>query len=264
MVLILLALLLAPALGRAVPIGPGDFAPGSTLLTFDEFANGTFLSNEFAAQKVVFGSGPTPDGLNGGGTPAPFVAIENEFPLATASAPNKIIGTIEHPLQGLIKCGSCAVVATLLGPIPTQVGFWVSDPDLGQFAEFFGPSGLLATITVTTGNSGAPFFIGFEDSGGINQIILHSTAGFGVGLDNFQFGAPVPEPSTAALALLGLVTVGAARQLTGRHPPDSAPRAEQTKRLARFPQPHHRPAPAVRSAASRGMTRASGSPARRA
>src|SRR5262245_4227863 len=95
-------LLLAPAAGLGVPIGPGDFAPGSTLLTFDQFANGTFLSNDFAAQGVVLGSGPTPDGLNGGGTPAPFVATE-DGPVATASSPNKIVGTINHPLQGLIK-----------------------------------------------------------------------------------------------------------------------------------------------------------------
>jgi hypothetical protein len=209
-------LLLAPVAGFAVPIGPGDFAPGSTLLMFDQFANGTFLSNDFAAQGVVLGSGPTPDGLNGGGTPAPFVATENEFPLATASAPNKIVGTINHPLQGLIKCQSCAVVVTFLGPLPTQAGFWVADPDFGQFAEFFGPSGLIATLSVTSTNSGAPFFMGFEDLSGISEIVLHSTAQFGVGLDNLQFGAPVPEPSTAALVLFGVASLALRGRLSTR------------------------------------------------
>lgn len=199
-------LLLAPAAGLAASIGPGDFAPGSTLLTFDEFANGTFLSNDFAAQGVVLGSGPTPDGLNGGGTPAPFVATENG-PVANASAPNKIVGTINHPLQGLIKCQSCAVVVTFLGPLPTQAGFWVSDPDFGQYAEFFGPSGLIATLSVTGTDSDTPFFMGFEDLAGISEVVLHSTAQFGVGLDNLQFGSPVPEPSSAALLFFGVASL---------------------------------------------------------
>lgn len=201
------SLLLTPAAAFGVPIGPGDFGSGSTVLTFDEFSNGTFLSGEFAPQGVTLGSGPTPDGLNGGGTPAPFVATENEFPSATASPPNKVIGTINHPTQGLIKCQSCAVVVTFLSPLPTQAGFWIADPDLGQFAEFFGPSGLVDSLGVTTADSSSPFFVGVEDLGGITEIVLHSTAQLGVGLDNLQFGSPVPEPSSAALVMAGIALV---------------------------------------------------------
>jgi len=217
--IVVASLLLAATGAFAVPIGPADFAPGFTLLTFDEFANGTFLSNEFAAEGVILGSDATPDALNGGGVPAPFVATENEFPLATASAPNKIVGTINHPAQGLIKCQSCAVVVTFLNPIPTQVGFWVADPDFGQFAEFFGPSGLLSTLSVTTTNSGSPFFLGFEDPDGVSEVVLHSTAQFGVGLDNLQFGTPVPEPSTAALVLLGIACFARRRTSVSRSRP---------------------------------------------
>jgi hypothetical protein len=110
-------------------------------------------------------------------------------------------------LQGLIKRQSCAVIVTFLGPLPAQAGFWVADPDFGQYAEFFGPSGLIATLSVTSTDSGTPFFMGFEDLAGISEVVLHSTAQFGVGLDNLQFGSPVPEPSSAALLSFGVASL---------------------------------------------------------
>src|SRR5262245_21094307 len=78
---------------QAALIGPGDINPGSTLLTFDSYINGTLLSNEFAALGVILGSGQPPTDLVDA-TPAPYVATEAEFPNATASPPNKIIGTL--------------------------------------------------------------------------------------------------------------------------------------------------------------------------
>jgi hypothetical protein len=190
---------------HAGPIDAGDINSGSTLLSFDEFPNGTFLSNEFPG--VVFRSGDTP--TTGTIESSPFVATENEFPNATHSSPNKIVGAIGDPPT---KCQSCAIVVTFLDPIPTQVAFWVSDPDFGQFAEFSGPGGLLGTLSVTSQDSGTPFFMGFEDASGILSVTVHTVGSFGVGIDDLQFGTPVPEPSTALLLFGGLIGLSIRRR----------------------------------------------------
>jgi len=213
---------LLAALGMAVAVPGGahagainieDINPGSSLLNFDAFPNGTFLSIEFAG--VLLSSGDTPSLSNS----SPFVATESAAgaqqtgsQFGTISKPNKIVGAIGSSLDSVVKCQPCAVVVTFMDPLPTQVGFWVSDPDFGQFAEFSGPIGLLSTLSVTSHDSGTPFFIGFEDANGISQVAMHSVQSFGVGIDDLQFGTPIPEPSTALLVACGLVGLAVRRR----------------------------------------------------
>ncbi len=205
MIPMLLLSIAIPVTALAGPIGPLDFAPGSTVLGFDEFAHETFLSTEFAALGVIFGS-ESHDGLSPPLVGAPFVRVSVAVPTtSTSSLPNKIVGTVVDPNGNLFWCDPCSIVVSFLDPLPTQVGFFVTDPDVGQSARFFGASGLVGTLSVTGGsNSNYPFFFGLEDSGGISRVVLKTVPCCGVGMDDLRFGAPVPEPGTGSLILGGL------------------------------------------------------------
>jgi hypothetical protein len=197
-------LIAVPQTAAAASISPADFDIDAQLIDFDS-VSGVLSGAEFDPG-LTLRSGPAvePEAEK---VPANFVITETEFPGAMASPPNKIIGA-QVTGEG---CKFCSIIIEFDSP-RAQVGLWVADPDFGQYADFIGRSGLLGTLSVTTHDSGSPFFIGFEDAGGITRVEIHSVAWLGLGIDNLMFSrAAVPEPSSAVLLVIGLVGVAARR-----------------------------------------------------
>jgi hypothetical protein len=65
-----------------------------------------------------------------------------------------------------------------------------------------------------SGTTAEDRFLGVTDAGGIKAIRISNSSG-GIELDHIQYGtmmAPVPEPTTWALMLLGLAGIGFAVQ----------------------------------------------------
>jgi len=172
-----LIVLAAPSVS-AGPIAIADFDPATTLLTFDEFAHGTYLSTEFASLGVILSSGeplgPTltsnpADWMPPGGSVSPFVWVSIDvYNGNAASLPNLVFGTLYAAPGYLVGC-SCRIVVDFLDPIPTQVGLYIADADPGQTAEFSGPGGLLYTAV---SNATDKFYAGFEDPQGISRVVL--------------------------------------------------------------------------------------------
>lgn len=201
----------------AVPVG----AASATTLTFDDLAHGTPLSGEYASLGVIvsstnpIGAGASADpadSLQPGGSIAPFVFAITAVPsTSTPSLPNKIIGAKYDAGGALVQCERCGIRLTFLAPIPTEVSFWITDPDAGQSAQFFGPGGLLETLTISPASSAFPEFLSFSDGSGISEVLLISAPGVGIGFDSLTFANPVPEPSSSALLLVGFLAFGAKR-----------------------------------------------------
>lgn len=102
---------------------------------------------------------------------------------------------------------------------------WAFGIDLKDYATF--PRALIAGVTVygaddltvlytdnnivmTNGNPAAGVFFGFQDPNGIGKVLFTTIVpgvqtGWSPQIDNLSFStAPIPEPSTVAIALLGL------------------------------------------------------------
>jgi hypothetical protein len=152
---------------------------------------------------------------------APFVFAITAVPsTSTPSFPNKVIGAKYDAGGGLVQCERCGIRITFVAPIPTEVSFWITDPDAGQSARFFGPGGLLETMTISPASSAFAEFLGFSDGSGISEILLISAPSVGIGFDSLTFTNPVPEPSSTALLFVGLLVLGAKR-ISASHRPQA-------------------------------------------
>lgn len=191
----------------ATSIGPAEFGPDTMTIDFDS-VSGVLTGAEFGTG-LTLRSGPAvpPEAEK---VPANAVKTDTEFPGAMASPPNKITGA-QLVDGGIVGCKFCGIVVEFDAP-RAQVGFWVADPDFGQYADFFGPSGSLGTLSVTSHDSGTPFFMGFEEQAGIIRVEIHSVPGVGLGIDNLMFSnVAVPGPASFALLAGGLLAVAAGR-----------------------------------------------------
>jgi hypothetical protein len=176
-------------------IGPRDLDADALVLSFDEVAHGTPISNDFECSARVllrstapigaeFSTDPA-DSLQRGEAVSAFVAAIAAMPEnATASSPNKIIATKYDARGELVLCERCGIALHFLDPLPTKVGLSIASPASGQVVMFSGPTGLLGSVVVVSANGKLPEFVGWEDPGGITQIILRSRPGAGIGFDD--------------------------------------------------------------------------------
>jgi hypothetical protein len=199
----------------------GATAEAATLLSFDELPHALPLSTEYSSLGVIFSStapigasisSDPADSFALGETTAPFVfAIVAVPSTSTPSLPNKIIGAKFDAGGSLVQCERCGIRISFVDPIPTEVSLYITDPDGGQSAQFFGPS-----------SSAFPEFVEFLDLGGISDIVLISRPSVGIGFDSLSFAAPVPEPPETTLVAMALIGWTVAEQRLRRRRPTRA------------------------------------------
>jgi hypothetical protein len=183
------------ASASVISVGQSAFGPGSTLLTFDQLANGTVVDGIYAGQGVLFSN---------------TTAVAGAFPV---SPPNVIMASdlatpiiIDFP-AGILKVG-----------IQIDTDGYVADRQ-PQIRAFDAQGNLLGTLLFGQG----PDFEGFQATSGlIARIEVGACHTFGDSTcsplaysdsyDNLIFSnsnsqLDTPEPATAAVMAIGCVAL---------------------------------------------------------
>ena len=210
LVAVVLVLVCAPA-AQAVLTGFSDRAPfvvaagGSTdVINFDNFANGTQITNQLGPVGIASVSGVDRDNIPRG----VFVTASNSmpFPMFTAgtlpSEPNFLSVDMNSPAfaTGRITCG-------FPGAPKTAIGAFIADGGpLGNFSiEVFDGQTSLGSINVpprTLPNS----FVGVVSTQPFTSAVFFpNTSTDSWGLDNLEFAPRIPEPASATLLAIGAV-----------------------------------------------------------
>jgi hypothetical protein len=101
--------------------------------------------------------------------------------------------------------------ASPLPELPTQVGFFITDPDdAGGNFQILALNGLgdsvLADLLPHSQSNGTVFYVTISDPAGLSEFkILSNDHNDGLGIDEFTAGNPVPEPGTLGLLGSGLL-----------------------------------------------------------
>lgn len=154
------------------------------LISFDDLADGTTVSNQYPG--IGFSS------FNGG---KPTAAAES----GPYSGPN-VLSVDPTPISagGGVSIG--------FGAAQLGMGFWYNDSQFaGNSVTVYGTSNrVLGTFELAFPHPTEWLFVGFTSSGNdIARVDVAMGDGDRVTLDNVQFAAAVPEPTSAALLLGG-------------------------------------------------------------
>ena len=174
-------------------------AQGQTVINFDNLANGTVVTNQYAG--VVFSS--TLGFVN-------YITAQSEY---NGSKPNFICS---GPVGGSINCTAPTIITfaaavsglSILGMGINNVGK-VAEAQLYNGVTFLGTQNII-------GNSESlnPVLVNLSAWGSVTRLELTNiTDGGGIGWDNLTYSAnTVPEPSTVVLTLAGLAGIVIARR----------------------------------------------------
>ncbi|MDQ2779320.1 MAG: PEP-CTERM sorting domain-containing protein [Pseudomonadota bacterium] len=193
----------------------GAAQAGAVTITFDELAEGTTLSNQYAAMGAVF----SPNAFTGAGGPSGQDWATNTDMTITSidtgdvgglGTPSLVSGNVLHSFGGWLNedgDGSFSIdFSTPVNSVSMDFAGVATPADVQLFA--YNGATLLGTVagTVTTGQ----FTLSFAAASITSVAVTPGSFDDWVGVDNVVF-APVPEPASYLLMGLGLATLLAFR-----------------------------------------------------
>ncbi len=206
------------ALASALALAAGQAS--ATTLTFEDLAEGTTLSNQYAAQGAIF----SPNGFAGAGGPTGSWATNTDMTITTIDVgglgtPTLVSGNMLHafgsvyPNAGwLSEDGDASFLITFTSPmnfISADFG-GVSTPADVRLVAFNGATQL---ANVTSGVTTGQYTLSFSAPSITSVIITPGSFNDWVGVDNITFtAAAVPEVSTYAMMGAGLALLALRRR----------------------------------------------------
>ncbi|HLK48368.1 MAG TPA: hypothetical protein VKT49_09550 [Bryobacteraceae bacterium] len=206
-ILICFASSIGAAWANPISVGVGSFSNPSATILFGGIANNALITNQFAAQDVIFSGGLYGD------TNAGDVGM-----FSSVGGGSVVAGNFQNQVCTTATCGP--ITATFASEV-SGVGFYIiTQPGTTTVAVYSGHSSTATgTFTFATNDSSPPAFFGVKDVAGIDRIVITDNAPpGGFAIDKFMI---VPEASSlfglAGLLLCGLlVRIGARRRLQSR------------------------------------------------
>ena len=174
-------------------------AQAQTVINFDNLANGTVVTNQYAG--VLFSS--TQGFVN-------FITTQSGY---NASKPNFIC---TGPVGGGINCTAPTIITFAAAVSGVSIlGMGINDVGKVAQAQLYNGVNFLGTQNIIGNSEGLnPVLVDLSAWGSVTRLELTNiNDGAGIGWDNLAYSAnTVPEPSTVVLMLAGLAGIVVARR----------------------------------------------------
>lgn len=189
-------------------------AQAATTITFDELAEGTVVSNQYAGLGVVFspnafsGAGNSSTGEDWATNTTMDVASITGTNVGGLGAPSLVSGNVLRGFSGWLAEDGDASFRIDFSSGASSFSLDMAGISTTADARVFVYNGATLLTTLAAGNTGQYRF-SFAAASITHLAVAPGSFFDWVGVDNLSFTAAVPEPETYALMVLGLGLVGA-------------------------------------------------------
>jgi len=190
------SVLAGAALANPIQVGIGAFSTPTATIGFENIANNASITNQYAAQDVIFSGGLYGD--TDSGDVGMFAAV---------GGGNVVAGNFQNQVCTGSTC--LPITASFANEI-ASVGFYIiTQPGTTTVKVYSGHSATATSFTFTTQDASPATFFGVQDSAGIDKIVIADNAApDGFAMDRLMINSrSVPEPTTLSF-LGGLLLCG--------------------------------------------------------